>query len=173
MKPGTRFRKCSSDDIPVLAEMIREMAAFLKMQDIVNAVGDKFEPQLKEHLFGQSPRAEVRIAEVDGYPAGYCAFYMTFSTFRAAPSLYLEDIYVRLPFQASGLGRHMIQAVCKIARKRGCARVEWVAPENDVRVNKFYESLEVPSVTGWKIYRARNTIIELADAAPFDDEEAE
>jgi GNAT superfamily N-acetyltransferase len=105
------------------------------------------------------------------YPAGYCAFYMTFSMFRASLSLHLEDIYVRPALQDTGLGRHLIQAVCKIAQKRGCTRVEWVAPERDAAVNRFYESLEVSSVTGWKVYRARNTIVELAEAAPFDDDD--
>src|SRR5262249_45980352 len=140
-------------------------------EDVVAGVGDQFESNLRQHLFGDSPKAEIRILEVDGYPAGYCAFYGTFSTFRAAPSMYLEDIYVRQAFQKSGLARRMVQAVCKIARKRGCTRVEWVAPEEDERVNKFYQSLEVPTVQGWRIYRAKNTIIELADAAPFDDDE--
>lgn len=168
MKPGMVFRKSVPGDLTLLAEMIREMAAFLKMQDVVQAIGDQFEAQLREHLFGPAPKAEIRIVEVNGFPAGYCAFYMTFSTFRAAPSLYLEDIYVRPHFQVLGIGRSMIQAVCKLASKRGCVRVEWVAPERDASVNRFYESLEVPTVTGWKMYRARNTIVELANAAPFD-----
>jgi GNAT superfamily N-acetyltransferase len=124
LKAGTRLRKLEPGDVDLLATLIMEMAGFLKSQDTVTSIGDKFRPQLKEHLFGDKPKAEVRIAEVDGYPAGYFAFYMTFSTFRAAPSLYLEDIYVRPAFQDTGLGRHMIQAVCKIAQKRGCLRVE-------------------------------------------------
>jgi len=141
------------------------------MQDVVEAVGTQFETKLRMHLFNDSPKAEVRILEVDGYPAGYCVFYMTFSTYSASPGLYLEDIYVRLPFRESGIGRRMMQAICKIARKRGCTRVEWVAPSRNERVNRFYESLEVPIVSSWTVYRARNTIEEMASQAPFDEED--
>jgi len=173
MKTNKRFgfRKCTSADVPLVAQMIQEMSEFLSARDVVDAVGDEFEPKLKQHLFGKSPKAEVRIFEVDGYPAGYCAFYVTFSTFRAEPGFYLEDIYVRMPFRSTGVGRRMMQTICKIARKRGCTRVEWVAPERDEKVNQFYESLEVPVVAGWKLYRARNTIEEMANQAPFDDDE--
>jgi len=155
----------------LLAAMIREMAELLDGEDVVASVGADFETKLHQHLFAQPATIDVRILEVDGYPAGYCAFYMTFSTFRASPGLYLEDIYVRPHFRKLGVGRKMMQAICKIARSRGCCRVEWVAPARNRAVNEFYESLEVPVVTGWNLYRARDTISEMSEQAQFDSEE--
>jgi hypothetical protein len=37
--------------------------------------------------------------------------------------------------------------------KRQYARIEWQAPANDDRANRFYAGLEVPVIEGWKYYR--------------------
>ena len=87
-------------DVPVILQLIRELAEFERLLNEVTAT----EAQLQEQLFGPQPRAEVVIARLDDEVAGFALFFHNFSTFLGKPGLYLEDLYVRQKFRGGGCG---------------------------------------------------------------------
>src|SRR5260370_16090618 len=86
--PTTRPRP--APDVPTIAHLIRALAEYERLAHAV--VLD--EAQLKLHLFGPRPFAEVLLAEDAGQVVGFALFFYTYSTFRGQPSIYLEDLFV-------------------------------------------------------------------------------
>ena len=94
------IRPCRPDDAETLAELVRELAVYEQLEAFARATPDDF----RTHLFGPRPVAEAIMAEVEGVPGavGFALFFMTFSTFRGQPGLYLEDLFVRAGASAAG-----------------------------------------------------------------------
>ncbi|MCE9642984.1 MAG: GNAT family N-acetyltransferase [Candidatus Andersenbacteria bacterium] len=156
-----RIRPARVSDLPVLFTMIREMAQFLNHDHVFIVT----QQQLKKHLFDK-PIIQCMIAELteSDAPVGYMAYYNTFSTFRGTPGIHLEDIFVRDGFREKKVGRSLIHAICQIAKKQGCSRIQWEAPADNDRANRFYNSLDVPTVGGWIVYRITNALNDFADS---------
>ena len=86
MNPSHSIRAARPGDVPLILDLIRELARYERLTHEVTAT----EAALGEHLFGPRPAAEVLIAEVDGEPQGFALFFPSFSTFLARPGLYLQ-----------------------------------------------------------------------------------
>ena len=98
------IRAANVADVPLIFELIRELAEFERLAHEV--VGT--EALLREHLFGDRPTAEVLLGFVreTGEAAGMALFFPNFSTFLTRPGIYLEDLYVARRTAAAGLGKH-------------------------------------------------------------------
>ena len=78
----TRLRSATREHVPVIAELIRGLARFEKLEQEVVMT----EELLAAGLFGDRPYAEVVLAEDDGRPVGFALFFHNFSTFLGRPS---------------------------------------------------------------------------------------
>src|SRR5205823_4525705 len=108
-------------DVPLILSLIRDLAEYEKLAHTVEATEEK----LRATLFGPARYAEVLIARLEEEPAGHALFFYTYSTFLAKPGIYIEDIYIRPALRGKGVGKALLAAVAKLARERGCGRVEW------------------------------------------------
>ena len=147
--PGLTLRTARPDDAALVLELIRELAEFERLAHEVSADA----AALRRHLFGESPGAEVLIAEVDGAPAGFALFFPTFSTFRARPGLYLEDLFIRPAFRGRGIGRSFLAHLAGLALARGCGRFEWSVLDWNERAIAFYRRLGACPMADWTVYR--------------------
>ena len=136
-------------DVPTILALIRELAEYEKLLDRVEAT----EQRLRETLFGPRPYAEVLIARLDGQPVGYALFFHNYSTFLARPGLYLEDVYVRPAFRKRGVGKALLREVARVARARGCGRLEWSVLDWNQPSIDFYLSLGARPMGEWTTYR--------------------
>ena len=150
--PGTRvlsIRPASADDVPLIRQLIAELADYEKLAHAVVAT----EADLRAQLFGAHPAAEVLIGEVDGEPAGFALFFHTFSTFLGKRGLYLEDLFVRPAFRGAGLGRHLMAALARIALQRDCGRFEWSVLDWNQPAIAFYRRLGATGMDEWTVQR--------------------
>ena len=85
------IRPVTPEDMEILANLVRELAVYEKLEEHAKAAPEDFH----RNLFGPRPAAEAVIAEVDGEPIGFALWFTTFSTFRGQPGVYLEDLFVR------------------------------------------------------------------------------
>ncbi len=115
------IRPAARADIDLIAGFIRHLAEFEKLAHEVRFDRDT----LALHLFGDNPRAEVLIGEVDGTAQGFALFFHNFSTFEGRPGVYLEDLFVMPEARGAGLGKALLARLAAIAVERGCARLEW------------------------------------------------
>ena len=143
------IRPAARADLPLIAALIRELAAYEKLADAVRFD----EAVLGEHLFGAGPAAVVVIGEVDGEAAGFALFFHNFSTFEGKPGIYLEDLFVRPAARGLGLGKALLAHLAALAVTRGCARLEWSVLDWNAPAIGFYESLGATMMGDWRIMR--------------------
>jgi GNAT superfamily N-acetyltransferase len=145
----TEVREASAEDVPLILTLIGELAEYERLSHEVVATEDS----LQEWLFGEKPVAEVLIAERRAEAAGFALFFHSFSTFLGRPGIYLEDLYVRPAFRGRGMGKAMLVHLAKLAKERGCGRLEWSVLDWNEPSIRFYESLGAVAMDDWTVHR--------------------
>lgn len=147
MHHGIRASIAPADeaDVPVLLDMIRELAEFEKLQDEVAVT----HAALHAALFGRTPVAGALLAHAGGAAAGYAVYYRTFSTFAGRPGVYLEDVYVRPVYRRQGLGRALLEEAYRVGGGSGCGRYEWAALKWNGGALRFYQTLGARLLDEW------------------------
>jgi GNAT superfamily N-acetyltransferase len=143
------IRPATPADIPAILQLIRALSDYEKLSDQVVVT----EAQLREHLFGPRPYAEVLLAEEAGRVVGYALFFHTYSTFLGRPSLYLEDLFVLPEHRGRGHGKGLLARLAQLAVERGCGRFEWMVLDWNTPAIQFYESLGAVVAPEWKLCR--------------------
>jgi len=142
------IRPAGPEDAPTIVRLIRELAAYEKLEDQARAT----EEDILRDGFGPTPRFECLLAEIDGKAMGFALFFHNYSTFEGRAGLYLEDIYVDPAARGSGLGRALMTRLARIAVERGCARFDfWVLHWNPAR--DFYHRMGFDHMSDWLPYR--------------------
>jgi len=148
-------------DIPDIVGLIRELAEFERLLDQFVAT----EARLDESLFGPHRYAEVLMARLDRQSVGFALFFHNYSTFRAQPGIYLEDLYVRPAFRGEGVGEALLRRVAKLALERGCGRFEWSVLDWNQRAVDFYKALGAEPLNEWTMFRVSgDKLTQLAQA---------
>lgn len=144
-----RLRPATRDDVPMIAELIRGLARYEKLEDQVAMT----EELLAAGMFGQRPYAEVVLAEEDHAEVGFALFFHNFSTFLGRPGIYLEDLFVLPEHRGRGIGRTLLAHLARLAVERGCGRLEWAVLDWNRDAIRFYESLGARPNSEWTVYR--------------------
>jgi GNAT superfamily N-acetyltransferase len=157
------IRPAKAADVPVILELIRALATYERAPNEVTATEDG----LNKVLFGEKPAAEVLLAFENETAVGFAVFFHNFSTWLGRPGLYLEDLFVRPEDRGKGYGRALLIHLAKIARDRGCGRMEWAVLNWNEPAIQFYHKLGAKPMDEWTVFRlTRDGIAKLADAAP-------
>ena|ERR1700722_19356004 len=143
------IRPATPDDVATIARLIRALADY---ERLAHAVVLK-EEQLRQHLFGPRPYAEVLIAEDAGHVVGFALFFHNYSTFRAQPGLYLEDLFVEPDARGKGHGKALLLALARLAVQRQCARVDWSVLDWNEPSIQFYKKLGAVPLDDWTTFR--------------------
>ena len=144
-----RIRSAVADDVPLILSFIRDLAEYEKLPHEVVAT----EELLRQALFGPRPFAEVIIATLGDEPVGFALFFHNFSTFLGLPGIYLEDLFVRPAARGQGVGRQLLIHLARLARERGCGRLEWAVLDWNEPAMKFYRGLGAIPKDDWTIFR--------------------
>ena len=144
-----RIRPAAEADVPLLFDLILELAAYEKLGDKV--AGDA--EVLRRSLFEQKAAEALLLETADGEAVGYAIFFTTFSTFECRSGIWLEDVYVRPEHRRGGIGRAVMEHLAALAQERGHVRLEWVALDwNEPAIN-FYEKLGARRLEDWLTFR--------------------
>jgi GNAT superfamily N-acetyltransferase len=143
------IRDATEADLPVILQLIRELAEYERAPDQVVATV----ASLREALFGPDPAAEVILGEEMGEPTSFALFFHNFSTWNGRRGLYLEDLFVRPALRGKGYGRALLVRLAQIARERGCARMEWAVLDWNTPAIEFYRKLGARPNNEWTIFR--------------------
>jgi len=143
IRPGERT------DVAVIAELIRGLARYERLEGEVSMI----EARLEATLFGTRPYAETLIAESDGKAVGFALFFHNYSTFLAKPGIYLEDLFVVETQRGAGVGKKLLARLAAIAVERDCGRLEWAVLDWNKDAIGFYERLGAKPNSDWTVYR--------------------
>ena len=155
-----RIVPAAESDLPVILDLIQELARYEKLAHEVTAT----EARLRETLFGSKPAAEVLLARWQDENAGFAVFFMNYSTFLAQPGLYLEDLYIRPHLRGKGIGLALLRALASIATDRRCGRLEWAVLDWNQPAIGFYKKLGAVALDQWTTYRLRGDALKMLAA---------
>jgi len=156
------IRPAKAADVPVILELIRALATYERAPNEVTATEDG----LNKVLFGEKPAAEVLLAFENETAVGFAVFFHNFSTWLGRPGLYLEDLFVRPEDRGKGYGRALLIHLAKIARDRGCGRMEWAVLDWNDPAIQFYHKLGAKPMDEWTVFRlTRDGIKRLAESS--------
>lgn len=137
--PGTNKNveivRVTPENADQLISLITELAIFEKLDPPTAEARER----LRQHVTSDPALFHAFLGLLDGRPVGYITYYFTYSTFLAAPTLFLEDIYVQENMRKSGVGRELFRFCVREAVEKGCGRMEWCALDWNVGAMKFYE----------------------------------
>jgi GNAT superfamily N-acetyltransferase len=146
---SVQIRPATRDDVSAIAELIRGLARYEKLENDVVMT----EALLDKALFGNRQYAEVLLAEEDGGPVGFALFFHNFSTFLGRPGIYLEDLFVLPEHRGRGIGRRLLTHLAQIAVERDCGRLEWSVLDWNRDAIGFYERIGARPNSEWTVYR--------------------
>ena len=150
------IRAATVDDLPLILSFIKSLAEYERLADRVVADEEK----LRRTLFGNPRFAEVIIGEEDGVAVGFALFFHNYSTFLAAPGIYLEDLFVKPEARGRGYGKALLARLAQIAKERQCGRVEWAVLDWNEPSIKFYCGIGAVSLDDWKIFRLTGSALD-------------
>ena len=144
------IRAAKPKDAKRVWELLQGLAVYEKLENRVTGSAR----QLARHLFGPRKLVECLVAEQDGKLIGYALHYLIYSSFRAQPMMWLEDLFVEPDRRGSGAGRALIRAVARKAARLGCWRLSWAVLEWNEPAIGFYENLGAErDEGGWYVYQ--------------------
>ncbi len=128
------IRKSIREDVPVMFELIKELALYEKApEQVTNTV-----EQMYLDGFGENPIFGSIVAEVGGEVVGLALYYYRYSTWKGK-RLYLEDLIVSEKMRGKGLGEKLLEATIQQAKDDACTGVMWqVLDWNEPAIN-FYK----------------------------------
>ena len=143
------IRPATAADVPVILELIHDLAIYEKEPNAVKATV----PMLEAALFGAEPKVFATIAADQHGVQGFALWFLNFSTWEGVHGIYLEDLYVRPEARGSGYGKALLQQLAHTAVTRGYARVEWSVLDWNQPSIDFYRSLGAVSMDEWSTFR--------------------
>ncbi|KAK4544487.1 hypothetical protein LTR36_004058 [Oleoguttula mirabilis] len=152
------------EDVPEILALIKELASYEKADDKVLATEDSLKRTLTFDPSGTSSHTNKGFAKTllirlpsspthDGDQsqavAGMAMYFNNYSTWRAKPGVYLEDLFVRPQYRKRGYGKMLIQALAQEVLKIDGARLEWCCLRWNEPSLQFYDSLGAKQMTDW------------------------
>ncbi len=142
-------RAAHPDDGPAFLGLVRALAEFEKLSGPTDEAGAR----LLEDAFGPRPRYELAVAELDGEVVAYAVSFLTYSTFLARPTLFLEDVFVHPRARRRGVARAMMAHLRARAVELGCGRFEWMVLDWNTDAQALYDGLGAERLDQWRLYR--------------------
>jgi GNAT superfamily N-acetyltransferase len=154
-----QIRPATEADVPLLFDLIQELASYEKLADKVAGSAET----LRHSLFEQKAAEALLIETADGEAVGYAIFFTNFSTFECKPGIWLEDVYVRPEHRRGGIGLAVMEHLARIAEQREYVRLEWCALEWNEPALDFYAGIGARRLDDWRMLRLeRDGIARLA-----------
>jgi GNAT superfamily N-acetyltransferase len=160
---GCEIRAARPADVPRIWEMLHGLAAYERLEHEVSGTPER----LADHLFGARPVVECLVADSGHALVGYALFYPTYSSFRTAPGMWLEDLFVEPGERGKRTGFALMAALSRLALERGIAGLGWLVLDWNRPSIAFYERAGGRAADGgWIEYGLdRSRMQALADAA--------
>lgn len=145
--------------------MIRELASYENALDQVSATEESLRRTLTfGHATGHVNAGYARTlilrlpvnASATAHPtdtpeavAGMALYFNNYSTWRAKPGIYLEDLYVRKEYRGRGYGKMLLQELAREVLRIDGARLEWSCLKWNEPSLQFYRSLGAVEMEEW------------------------
>ncbi|AQT60456.1 GNAT family N-acetyltransferase [Cellvibrio sp. PSBB023] len=132
-----KIRQAEIKDTKEILALIKAKAEFDNHLDSLLAT----EKSITEAFFSTSPKSWAIVAEIDSQLVGIATYYNIYSTFKAKPGIWLDDLFIYPQYRNMGIGKALIKKLCFIAQENGCCRLDWIVACDNKNGTEFYEYL--------------------------------
>ena len=160
------IRPATPADVEDLLQLIKDLAAYEREPDAVETTAQ----MLQDALFGSRPTASAHVAETDGSVVGFALWYVTFSTWKGLPGMWLEDLFIRPEARGGGLGRALLETLASVCLERGYPRFEWWVLDWNDSAQGFYQRLGAVPQGDWTTWRVSDAALSTLGARPAETE---
>ncbi len=160
-------RPAVPDDAAMILILLKQLACFERAVDGIRLS----EEAIRAEAFGDRRRFEVLLAEAGDRPCGLLIFYQAYSTWAAAPTLMVHDLFVAAAHRRSGAGRALLAMAARTAEARGCCRMDVNVLAWNEPARRFYASLGFSPLADWLPYRLDRQGVGRLAAEPAATEE--
>ncbi|KAH8809012.1 acyl-CoA N-acyltransferase [Xylogone sp. PMI_703] len=178
-KDGVVVRHAYKEDVPVILELILELADYEKeissveatVETLSNTIAFAPSPNSTSSENGTSiaptrPARCLLISSPEGKVVGMALYFYNYSTWRAKHGIYLEDLYVRQSERGHGYGQRLLGELAKEVLATNGGRLEWSVLKWNTPSIQFYERIGAKAMTEWQTMRVdRDGLEELAKRA--------
>ena len=140
----------------LVLHFIRKLAEYEKLLHEVEAT----EADMREALFGNTPRCFCDLAFWNGQPAGFALWFYNFSTFAGKAGLYLEDLFVEPEHRGKGIGKALLRHLARRCVAEGLPRLQWWVLDWNEPSIAVYTSLGAKPMDEWTVYRVSGAELE-------------
>lgn len=143
-----KIKEITQTDIPILLELIKELAHYEKLLDQVSAD----EKQLAQWIIHEK-KAYALLIEYNHTNVGFVLYFNNFSTFLGKPGIYLEDLYIKEDYRNKGFGKQVFKYLANECIQKGYGRLEWSVLNWNEPSIQFYQKLGAQPMSEWTTYR--------------------
>jgi len=144
-----QIRPAVRADGPAFLGLVKALADFEKLDPPPPEVAER----MLAHTFGEPKHFDLWVTELDGAVVAYAVTFHTYSTFRALPTLFLEDLFVHPDARRRGVARAMLDYLKQVAVDRGCGRFEWMVLDWNEDAKQLYDGYGAKRLPQWELYR--------------------
>jgi GNAT superfamily N-acetyltransferase len=145
------IRRATREDGPAVVELIRSLAEFEKLPAPDAAAEERL---LRDGFEVDPPRFEVWIAVEEGDRViAYASCFQAYSTFRARPTLFLEDLFVHPSARRRGIATRLLEHLRGEAVARECGRFEWFVLNWNEDAKALYRKIGARIIQEWQLVR--------------------
>lgn len=142
-----KIRPFRASDGRELTGLVRALATYEKLAPPTPAASRRLNRDaLRGHI-------RVLVAESDRRLVGYAIWLLSYSSFLARPTLFLEDLFVLPEFRRTGIGGALLRRLHAEARRLRCGRLEWFVLDWNRPARRFYGRMKSSELRGWILCR--------------------
>lgn len=147
--------------MPTILQLIQELAAYEKATHEVLSTNSTLSATLSFPGSSNPGYAHtLLVTDPDGTVAGMALYFTNYSTWRAAPGIYLEDLFIRPAYRKRGYGKRLLGELAKEVVGIGGKRLEWSVLKWNEPSIKFYEGLGATAMDEWMGMRVDGEALE-------------
>jgi GNAT superfamily N-acetyltransferase len=145
------IRRATREDGPAVVELIRCLADFEKLPPPDAAAEKRL---LRDGFELDPPRFEVWVVTDESERVvAYAACFQAYSTFRARPTLFLEDLFVHPSARRRGIATRLLEHLRDVAIARECGRFEWFVLDWNEDAKALYRAVGAEVIPDWRVCR--------------------
>ena len=156
MKKDLTFEKISNKNFEEFLFLVEKLAEYEKL----DSPNKQAKLRLKRDGLSRDPKYEAYLTKIDNKYIGYIIYFMTYSSFLALPTLYIEDIFLLKKYRGEGFGQKMFNFCIKKAKEKNCGRIEFCVLHWNKPAIDFYEKNNAKPLKEWVYYRLEKDSID-------------
>jgi len=140
--------------VPTILALIKELAEYERASSSVLATENSLRSTLSFPSKPSSGYAKTLLifppaSSTPNHCAGMALYFNNYSTWRAGPGIYLEDLFIRPEFRGKGYGKRLFGELALEVKRIGGYRLEWSVLKWNEPSIKFYEALGASKMEEW------------------------